>query len=185
MSDPVLDDLKSIDESSLLDDSSKSSGKKRFFVVFLASFLVLLMLSYVFLSGPVYSFLFGLVDSFKLSGSELDFGGGVVFFDNDSLLFLEDFYDSMGDERALCFTGSVVNGSYFVSGFFKPEVFSRSWRHVSHAPCEGSIIALHTHPFRRCSPSSADLVAFERSRLVNPDLLMLIMCGKNRFSVVY
>jgi hypothetical protein len=153
---------------------------------FLAVFLILLMLSFLYLSYPVYSYVLGLAGSSKLSGNDVLFRNSVlVSFDDDTLSFLQDLYDPFGDERAVCLTGSISGNNYVVSNFYEPVVFDSSWNFVSHSPClDDTIIMLHTHPFSRCEPSRTDRVTLARSKINNPGVIMLVMCGSERFSAV-
>ena len=154
--------------------------------VFIAVFLILLMLSFLYLGYPVYSYILGLAGSSKLSGNDVLFRNSVlVSFDDDTLSFLQDLYNPFGDERAVCLTGVVEGNNYVVSSFYKPVIFDRSWNFVSHSPCSGdTIIMLHTHPFSRCEPSRTDRMTLARSKINNPDVIMLVMCGSERFSAV-
>ncbi len=188
--DPVLEDLelaKKEFEENPIPEKKPNPRLKRFKVVFLAVFMVLLMVSFIYLGYPVYSYIFGLAGSSKVDSlDEAVFRDSVVVsFDEDVLSFLEELYDPFGDERAVCLLGEIRGNEYIVSDFYKPVVFDRAWNRVSHEPCgEDTIIMLHTHPFSRCAPSRADETTLRRSQVNNPDLIMLVMCGSRRFSAV-
>lgn len=168
-------------------ESQRNERFKKYFIRGVAVFLVLLMLSFIFLSAPVFNFIYGFVGSSRVdSNNEIFFkNSAVVSFDDDVLLFLQELYDPLGDERAVCLLGEIKEGVYFVEDYYKPLIFDRSWNSVSHAPCsDESIIMLHTHPLKRCNPSATDRVTLIRSQQANPDIIMLVMCGSRRFSAV-
>ena len=170
------------------DDIVKSDNFwfKRAIIIVLASFMVLLMLSFIYLSSPVYSFILGLAGSSKLDGSSVVFESSVVVsFDDETLNFLYDLYDPLGDEQAVCLQGVVDNNEYVVTGYYIPLIFDNAWNFVSHESCsDASIIMLHTHPFNRCEPSRTDRASLANYKLRSSENLMLVMCGKNRFSAV-
>ncbi|MCC7573971.1 hypothetical protein KO361_00060 [Candidatus Woesearchaeota archaeon] len=192
--DLVLDDLRKAkqeladkSDEELEEEHQSSILFKRIVNVLVASFLVLLMLSFLYLGSPVYSYIFGLAGS-----SRIDDFNTVVFrnevivsFDDETLFFLQELYNPLGDERAVCLLGEVKGNEYFVEGYYKPRVFERAWNYVSHAPCsDDTIIMLHTHPFKRCAPSSTDKNTLRNTKFVNPNIIMLVMCGAERFSAV-
>lgn len=177
-------------EIALEDNASLKAQKSSFFkkkVVFVvALLLIFIMLSYFYLGYPVYSYVLGLAGSSTLSGNDVLFRDShVVSFDDDTLTFLQELYDPFADERALCLTGSVEGNEYVVSSFYEPLIFDSSWNFVSHSPCSSeTIVMFHTHPFSRCEPSSTDRNTLRLSQMNNPDVIMVVMCGRNRFSAV-
>lgn len=173
-------------EDDFVESDSGNFRFKRLKIVLLASFMVLLLLSFIYLSSPVYSFILGLAGSSKLVGSSVVFEDSVVVsFDDETLNFLQELYNPLGDEQAVCLQGVVEGDVYVITGYYVPLIFDNAWNFVSHASCsDDAVIMLHTHPFNRCEPSSTDRASLANSKLSNDESLMLVMCGKNRFSAV-
>lgn len=190
--DLVIEDLEKAkidlekDEDLLAPETPNNFNSKKVKTFFLASFLILLMLSFLYLSSPVYSFILGLAGSSKLDGSNVIFENSVIVsFDANTLGFLQDLYNPLGDEHAVCLLGDVVDGKYVVTDYYVPLISDHDWNFVSHAPCnDDAIIMLHTHPFKRCEPSQTDRNTLKMTQLRNDKMLMLVMCSKNRFSAV-
>ena len=191
--DLVLEDLqrakREMEGKSRRELEEEHRKTKRLRIIFLrvvAVLLVLLMLSFIYLSAPVYTFIYGFAGSSRVVDNEITFRNEVtVFFDEETLAFLQELYDPLGDERAVCIRGEIKDDEYFVEDYYKPRVFERAWNMVSHEPCdEDTIIMLHTHPFKRCAPSRTDENTLRITQSRNPEIIMLVMCGTRRFSAV-
>lgn len=180
-------EIERVSDQELDKESRKNVRFKKFFIRSIAVFLVFLMLSFIFLSAPVYTFIYGFVGSSRIDdNNEIVFRNSVVVsFEEEVLLFLQELYDPLGDERAVCLLGEIKEDVYFVDDYYKPVVFDRAWNRVSHAPCsDETIIMLHTHPLKRCNPSRTDENTLRITQISNPEIIMMVMCGSRRFSEV-
>ena len=180
-------ELASKSEKDLEREQQKSERFKKTFNRLIATFLVLLMLSFLYLSAPVYTYIYGLAGSSKVNlQNEITFKNQVtVQINEETLHFLQELYDPLGDERAVCLQGEIKKDKYIITDYYKPLVFDRAWNRVSHEPCRNdTIIMLHTHPFKRCAPSRTDENTLRITQITNPEIIMLVMCGKRRFSAV-
>jgi len=93
------------------------------------------------------------------------------------------YFDNQEHEFKVCLFGEVIEDTYFVQSVVEPKVFSQSPFHVSAEPCTPSaIIDLHSHPFRKCIASAADISYLQRLKSANPVALMAVMCEQDRMS---
>jgi predicted nucleic acid-binding Zn ribbon protein len=192
--DPVLEDLEKVRhkiEQDLMKETEqqhqeKTIKRKRKTTIIISIILVLIILSYLYLSYPVYDYLQGIAGSSKINNNEINFQNKItVTITDEVLLVLQDLYDPFWHERALCLTGTITNNKYEVTSYYKPSIHSRGWNFVSHSSCiEETIIMLHTHPLKRCTPSETDKQTLQRTKRTNPEIIMMIMCGQERFSAV-
>jgi hypothetical protein len=185
--DKAREEIEKITDEELEKEHSKNEKFRKLFIRALAVFLVLLMLTFLYLGSPVYNYIFGLAGSSTIKeNNELEFKNEItVRIDDEVLIFLQELYNPLGDERAVCLMGEIKNDEYIVQSYYKPIIFDRGWNYVSHSPCtEGTIIMMHTHPFKRCAPSQTDKNTLRITQQTRPEIIMMVMCGKNRFSAV-
>ena len=63
-----------------------------------------------------------------------------------------------------------------------PKAFGQSVSHVSAELCNSNtIVALHSHPYKRCIFSEQDIKSYEAARQINPDAIIGLMCEADRF----
>ena len=165
---------------------TNTENRRKITTTIIAASLIFIILSYLYLGAPVYSYILGLAGSSKINNNEITFKNSItVEFNEETLAFLQELYNPLGDERAVCLRGEIKNNTYFVEEYYKPIIFDRAWNYVSHTPCDlDTIIMLHTHPFKRCEPSRTDRETHRRTKQSNPNILMMVMCGSERFSAV-
>lgn len=148
----------------------------------LAVFMLFLVLGYYLVYSDA---LIGIINSETVHDAVLTSDGISIVFQNSSLERLQEEYIAhQGREIKACLFGSVIGKEYRVTGITFPEVISASVVHIQTPGChQDAIIDLHSHPINRCVPSQQDLQNFNRNKAINAELVMLIMCSKNRFSV--
>ena len=161
--------------------------KKTFFIS-MAVFCVLLITSLIYVQYPVANIILGQIHS-----QAIDTTTRILEIDNTTLLFTQDlvdmmfatYRDNLNVETSLCLEGTTDGRVYNIISAYEPVIFSQSYTHVSHAPCsDETIVMFHTHPYKSCLPSEQDLLTLQRNQeLRNPDIVMLIMCEPNRFSL--
>tara|TARA_Y100000034_G_C6879957_1_gene403027 strand:- start:166 stop:690 length:525 start_codon:yes stop_codon:yes gene_type:complete len=163
----------------------EESKFKKIFIIFIASFLVILMVSFVFVNSGGLR-LIGWLDSSKEENNELDFSfDSKLVFVNNSLETLRGiYYENVGVEFKACLNGVKRNNLYEIDEVIVPITYEQRFNRVVAEPCTSeNLVSLHSHPFRSCLPSQQDFLNFERFKGRNKDALMIIMCEDNRFSV--
>ncbi len=179
-----LEELKYLNDLDYEEDEPDPKWKK-YIVIALAIFMVLLMSSYVYIGYPSFGVIEGRIVSDQVEGDRLELRGIEVVFEEDTLRdAILAWEDNPNVETSLCFHGEREGDIYIVNHSYKPEIESQSYNHVSHEPCdEDTILMFHTHPRSRCAPSQTDMRTLERTQERNPDVAMIIMCDYDRFSV--
>lgn len=157
---------------------------KRIALFCVALFLLMLMLTY-FLQGNVFDILQGRVVSVSLDDTlqaPLPNGERVLFtqaaYDN-----LTQYYFANQDaEFKVCMTGEKINNAYQVTGMYVPVTSFRSPISVHARLCDQTtILALHTHPYKRCISSRQDKISNDAFQQVSPQGISAVMCEPNRF----
>lgn len=182
----VEEDLSSLKEEDLLKESKGLSVKaKRILILCVGLFLVILIMSLVFLEGPMFHVVAGQIESRSVNNNVLELSDFNVIFNDVALLKVKESYLNNPEvETSLCLIGEKKGRDYFISDAYTPIIFEQSFRHVSHEPCDSrTIMMFHTHPYKSCLASSTDLNTLKRSQLNNPDMLTIVMCEPNKFSV--
>lgn len=179
----IEDDLKSISEEDLL--KTPDPKKSKILILLVGILGVILMISYVYLSYPVYQNVHGQIESRTPTQNILRAGDITIQFNDQVLNHMYSIYDvNMETERALCLEGFFDGSIYQIDTSYEPEIFSASRTHVNHAPCsEDTIVLFHTHPHLSCIASQTDLRTLSNYQEKNEHIIMLIMCDTNRFSV--
>lgn len=155
----------------------KSSLFKKIFVIIIAIFLLVLMLSYFTLFN-IQDILEGLVGSHKIQDDKIYFSSKTISFENDTYNRLLEIYDKNPDkEFKVCLTGK-YDTNYFVYDLYVPTTYEQQPSEVVSDTCD-SIISLHSHPKMFCIPSQQDFKTFKQEK----SDLMLVMCEKDRFTI--
>ena len=174
-------------EEELLDGKEGLEAWKRILLLISGVLVVLLMLSYVLVSWPLGDIIAG-----KLVSSVIDDEFSIIVddvtveFSEESLKELQQqFLDNEGQEFSVCLLGNVNGNEFMISEIFQPVIHEQSFSHVSSEPYPASaLIHLHSHPHKRCIPSEQDLLTFQSFKSVRENALMIVMCEKERFTVV-
>ena len=155
---------------------------KRPVIMILGIVMIMLILGYYLIVSDA---LLGLINSNTLKDNVLEKNGITVTFRNNTLEQLQEEYIAhQGREIKACLFGEVENTKYAVTGISFPEVISANVVHILTPGCPNdAIIDIHSHPINRCIPSGVDLRNFGIRKRTSPELIMMIMCWKNRFSV--
>jgi proteasome lid subunit RPN8/RPN11 len=144
----------------------------------------LLMLSFVYISYPGYDAIVSQLESTQINNDTLKTDDlSVVFKEGVYTRIINVYEQNQNVETALCFQGDVNEKKYFVEDFYKPKILSQGPRHVHHEQCSQEIVMFHTHPKNRCTASSQDIETLNYAKTRNEDIIMIIMCNKNRFSI--
>ncbi len=183
-----LEEMKDIEEDIRDDerDEELSRRKKRMLVIIPGSiFLSLLMLSYIFIGFPMHNVISGQIRSESPEGHVLRTQGLELLFLGNTLETATDaWHDNPDVETTLCIRGERDGNRYILEDAYKPEIFEQSFTHVRHEPCDDeTILMFHTHPYKRCLASEADINTLRNAQRNNEDIVMMIMCEEDRFSI--
>ena len=156
------------------------------FVIVVSLFILVLFLSYLLVGPDTMDILAGSFESDVVDESRL-----VLIKDNITFAFSEEVYaelkqmyfDNQRNEFKACLHGSHVGDEYVFTKVVVPETFEQEFDHVVAEPCAPDALAdFHSHPEKHCIPSYHDVKLLERLREYNPGLIMIVMCGVDRFS---
>ncbi len=170
----------------------KPSRLKKIIIVGMAVFLALLMISFIFVAFPIGDILQGKVESQLLKGNIIDLDSFKIIFENDTEEILKSYYFSEQEvEISLCLEGYKERdrhrtsfGDYYITSLYEPKTYSSAYNQVSFESCSAeTVMILHTHPYKRCVASEQDLEMLNESKSSNPEVLMVVMCEPDRFSV--
>lgn len=183
----VEEDLKSIKESELLisEREKMSPLLKKAIIAFSALLIIFLFLSITYLQYPLFGIIEGQIESRSVDNNILqmkDFR--VVFTDNAMESLKDSFSINQEVETSRCLLGEKNGEDYFISEVYTPKIYEQSFRHVTSEPCSNNtLIMFHTHPYKSCIASSTDLNTLNSNQKTNPDMIMIIMCEPDRFTV--
>ncbi len=165
--------------------SQEESSFKKFLVIIMAVFLALLVISFAFVNYPLGDIFQGRVESREIVGNILMAKNFSILFENNTANRLNKLYfKDRTKEISVCLLGYKEEREYHITSFYQPETYADSYSHVSFRPCsKDTLIMLHTHPYRHCIASQTDLETLNKTKQVNQDVLMVIMCEAERFSV--
>lgn len=174
----IEDDMNSVTEEELLADKPLPQWMKKLYVRVIAVFLVVLMLSLVLLNYDII----GQLVSKPVDENVLYLNDITVRFADSPIALIFDSYDQEL-ETPLCLQGSRDGSEYNIKSAYIPTMFDRSRTHVTHASCEDTLILFHTHPYKSCLASGTDLNTLSKNQKLDPDIIMIVMCEPNRFSL--
>lgn len=183
------EEFKKVHEEDLLkesthDDPPSSKRGRHVLILVSAVFMGLLMLSFVFIGSPLGGILQGAPAARTPFEQVLIHPDATIIFDNNTLEQLQELYSGEeGNEFPACLKGVINDGVYRISSLYIPDIIDRSFGHVRFVGCEDSIVMMHSHPINHCGASGTDLRTLRSTQEKNPDMIMLIMCGNERFSL--
>jgi len=161
----------------------EESKLKKVLVIIGAIFLILLVLSFMLTSSGVREIIISLIESDTLEGNVVEGEEFDVIFENNTYEeVLEIYNEDLSVETKMCLFG-YYDGDYYVTEVLKPIIRSQVFNQVVAEKCPDDVlIALHSHPYRHCLASEQDISNLERSKEVNPNVLVGIICEEERFS---
>ncbi|MFH1972813.1 MAG: hypothetical protein ABIJ18_05030 [archaeon] len=165
------------------EDIEEESLWKKIFVILGSVFLILLVMSYMFTSYGVREIIAGMLDSEEVEDNIVDTGEFKVIFEGETYNdVLEIYEENLAVETKMCLLGN-YDGDYHVTEVIKPVIYSQEFNQVVSASCDkDAIIALHSHPYKRCLASEQDISNLKQSQEVNPNVIVGIICEEDRFS---
>ncbi len=157
---------------------------KRTLLVLGCVIMLALVLSAFLVVYPVGDIIHGKLQSTLLEDDVLRLEEFTIYFENGTARQLEELYlEEQEAEFSVCLQGKRENRDYYVASLYVPRIYRQAFNQVSFEPCKGSLIILHTHPYKSCLASAQDMRLLEKSQEENPDALMVVMCEPRRFSV--
>jgi len=165
------------------EEEYEDSKLKKVLVGIVAIFLILLVLSFMFTGFGVGEILASTIESDEIEGNVIDTGDFKVIFEGDTYgEVLEIYNEDLSVETKMCLFG-YYDGDYYVTEVLKPVIYAQEFSQVVSEACpDETLIALHSHPYNQCLASEQDLSNLEKSKEVNPDALIGIICEEDRFS---
>lgn len=158
---------------------------RKFLLLAMGIFVIILLLSYIFVTFPVADILQGKWQSSRLEGNTLNVDNLLIQFQNRTEETLQSLYfQQQKNELSLCLQGHKEGNTYQITSLYQPTMYQQSFNHVTFESCSAeTIIILHTHPYLRCAASSLDLATLRKTQQQNPETLMVVMCSPKRFAV--
>jgi len=183
MEKKVLEDIKNNVEDNIKEE--KENPFKKILLIILSFFLILLMISYIFVSFPIGKIISGQLESTPINNNIIKFDDFNIIFDQESLDKLNEIYLKEQEvEFSICLSGKISNDIYHITNLYQPKVYQQSFNQITFAPCpKNTLIMLHSHPYKSCLASSTDLETLNESKQNNPNLIMVVMCELGRFSI--
>lgn len=157
---------------------------KKYLVIILALILIFLISTYYIVFYSSDEILSGLIQSYKIDDKlTLNFKDKKIIFSKDAYDKLNKIYDENKElEFKACLKGDVENNIYDINNIVVPKTFSQKYNEVISERCDNeTLIDMHSHPFRRCLASFQDIINFRKLKITNENVLLAVMCEKDRF----
>jgi hypothetical protein len=172
-----------------LDPIEEEEPKSRkILLIVIGIFLIILILSWTFLSYPVGKILQGQARSTKINNNTLELKDFKIVFLNNTEKVLSDIYNNEQEkkliESSVCLLGNKRDQDYVITSIYYPEIYEQSFMHVTFSSCPiDTLIMLHTHPYKHCLASDTDLDTLGNAKNRNSDVIMIVMCESERYSI--
>jgi proteasome lid subunit RPN8/RPN11 len=178
MTDEVLKGVKPEDiEREIREPESKF---KHIFIIVVGIFILMIVFSWTFSHE-----LGGYINSKKVVNNAIDFDAAKIIFEGSVLQrIVNEYQNNEHREIKACLFGTKNGGDYIIGAVSFPDIVRANVLHVVSVGCPaGTIVDLHSHPINECWPSEQDLSTYEALRKENPQIRMMIMCGRDRFAL--
>ena len=155
------------------------------YVIIIAVFLCLLLLSYSLPVRTVIEIISG-----KIISSTIE--NNTIIFKDKKIIFEESTYQSVRQiflanqkaETMMCLVGEITGNEYYINSVYIPKIYTRDVYSVTAVACNNdTVISLHTHPIFKCLFSEQDMKSYEFLKKNNPNLILGLMCDERRFSL--
>ncbi len=184
----IEQDLRSIKESDIIKEQESSPLSKYATKLFyaLGGLLTLLLLaSFIFLSYPIDHIIASKLESQSPIANTLIIDDITIIFEQNTEQQLQSIYlNQQQVEFSVCLVGEKVGDSYHITSLYTPKMYQQTFNHVVFQPCnKDTLIMLHSHPYKSCLASDTDINTLKQTQQENPNILMIVMCEPNRYSV--
>ena len=157
---------------------------KRILTLGIALLLLLLLLVYFVPGYDLLSILEGktvsdVVDNYRITLAD----GRVILFNPDVYAQLRQLYlDNQHQEFSACLLGLKQDNIYSLTRLVQPKTYEQDIFHVRAEMCmKETLIALHSHPYKHCIFSEADIQYYNAFAKLNKEGLIGVMCELDRF----
>ncbi len=146
--------------------------------------MIVLIITYTIGGSPLTEILRGQIESMPLQGSVIELDEFSIIFEEGTEKRVREYYlEEQKQEFSLCLLGW-KDRNYHITSLYQPTMYGQSFSHVSFEPCSPeTLIVLHSHPYKSCLASKTDMDTLEKTKERNQDVLMVVMCEPERFSV--
>jgi len=171
------------------EQEEKDSPIKKIIILIVAIFLILLIISFTITQYPIGEILQGQASSVSIKDNKLITKELEIIFLNNTENILSDLYNQEQEinlvETSTCVLGEKINEkTYIINSIFYPEITEQSFRHVQFSSCPmNTLVMLHTHPYKHCLASKTDIATLEKVKKANSNIIMIVMCEQNRYSI--
>ncbi len=184
----IEEDLRLIKESELLNHkkpSPLSSFATKLFFAFGGLLTLLLLASFIFLSYPIDHIIAGKLESHTPIANTILIGNLTLIFEQNTDQQLQTLYlNQQKVEFSVCLLGTKDLNTYHLTSLYTPKMYKQTFNHVIFEPCnKDTLIMLHSHPYKSCLASDTDINTLKQTKQTNPDILMVVMCEPQRYSV--
>jgi hypothetical protein len=176
-------------ETSKLDNPKKENktlmAARKILILTVSVFMLLLILSYFVPGYSLFRVIAAQFNSFEADGNfiELKDGYGIMFEGNSFNDLQHIYFDNQQHEFKACLIGVKENKDFIIKNVKIPEIISQDFSSVTAKPCgEGTIISLHSHPYKSCYFSLHDISNYRYVSIVNEEAFIGIMCEAKRFN---
>ncbi|MBS3144120.1 hypothetical protein J4208_00895 [Candidatus Woesearchaeota archaeon] len=157
---------------------------KRFGTLLIALFLLFLLLVYLAPGYDLLSVLEGKAASDVVVNHQLTLSDGrTIIFTPEVFTQLKTLYfENQHQEFSACLLGSQTATVYTLDRLILPRTYEQDVFHVRADLCpKETVIALHSHPYKHCIFSAADINYYQAFAKINKDGLIGVMCEPDRF----
>lgn len=158
---------------------------KRILTVCIALVLLLLLLVYLVPGYDLLSILEGRIVSTQITDLTIILQDGrKIIFQKEVYEALQKIYvDNQKTEFSVCLQGEKQENTYKITGLSVPRTYEQDVFHVRAELCsKETLIALHSHPYKKCIFSEADIRYYNSFANINKDGLIGLMCEPTRFA---
>mgnify|MGYP001612575647 CR=1 FL=1 len=186
----ILENLSQFKEEDLL-EKERESRLKRVIITSIGIILGILIITNLVFTFSIVDLIQGQIVSEPIIEDTIELDDFSIIFENNTYETIRSFYFEEPEvEFSVCLLGYKQERNvdekttYYITSLYPPKIYSQSLTHVSFESCSNdTLIILHTHPYKSCIASQADILALNKTREVNPSALMVVMCEPARFSV--
>jgi|SRR3989344_2225620 len=168
------------------EESKLHKAIKRIFIIIMALFLIMLILTYLVPGNNILSILEGRFVSVPIEEdftANLDNGGKVVFSSSVYEELKQIYLKEQKNEFKVCLVGNKILDRYYITELRTPKTISQDVFSVYAEQCsKETLIPLHSHPFKHCIFSSQDIKSYELFKEINKDAIIGLMCEPARFN---
>ena len=161
----------------------KAKIKKIFFSI-MSIFILVIFVLYAVMTYDLQDIVAGLLVSHKVDDLQVAYKGYVITFSQEVYKDLRSLYfANLQQEFKACLSGKKDGNQYDITSLSVPWIFSQSIFQVVSSSCrEGTLIDLHSHPYKHCIFSEQDISSYRNVRKTSPDIILGLMCEPDRFT---